>query len=707
MTDYESLSIGRRIVYALDRLGDRIFSPRYNPFYWLGTICFFLLILITVTGIYLFIFYRTDSPYETVQSITTGQWYIGGIMRSIHRYASDGLILFIITHMMREFLLGRYLHWRKFSWISGLLILMASIVVGVIGYWMVWDERAQLIATMTSSLLDDITLFIEPPPISFLSNAAIAKMVFFVLFVMHLGLSFVGISVLAGIHISRSARPSVKPPRIIGIVILVSLLLLSLIIPATSGPPADMGRLPVNASIDWFYLFIFPLISLLPRSVFWITSAAAVLFLFILPFITRSKRPAAAKIIQENCVGCEQCNKDCPYEAIRMIPRTDGRYYLFEAVVMNNRCASCGICVGSCNSRAVEMPYKTIDQIKKEISALINSGRRQNGSPRILGFVCEKGIRPDEFIDAKTRTFKEMPEVSVITFPCSGMVNHAMIEYALESGADGVFIAGCQMRECNYREGSKWTRARLSGERAPVLAANGEINYSRVRAYWLSPLETKELISNIRLFQQELKQAAGVRDYSLVEPMYAEERYKNGIPFLAVPVILLFAFLISFLATGTLYPFYGKNDSLLKFTLKYSSRPKGDCKELTEKETETKLKHMQKTQSPFTSMRLDCARERAATNIEMMLDNKKVLSMTYHPTGLKNDGPTFVYEEMHVEPGRHKIEIKMGDSEKPGSFDYTFKKDVEFKAGEIVVIDFDRVKNEFFVLGQNEGGAAR
>src|SRR4030066_1104684 len=90
--NFKNLSIKRRIVYTVEGFADRLFTPKYNPFYYLGTICAFLLVFIAISGLYLFFFYRTSSPYEAMQSITVNQWYLGGIMRSIHRYASDGLI---------------------------------------------------------------------------------------------------------------------------------------------------------------------------------------------------------------------------------------------------------------------------------------------------------------------------------------------------------------------------------------------------------------------------------------------------------------------------------------------------------------------------------------------------------------------------------------------------------------------------------------
>lgn len=496
-----------KIVYTIENWTNRVFTPKYNPFYYLGTICFFLLVLIVISGVYLFIFYRTGSPYETVQGLTVNQWYIGGIMRSMHRYASDGLIIFLILHLLREFLLGRYRQWRWLSWVSGSALLIVSIVLGIIGYFLVWDEKALLIALKTAQLLDDIPIFIEPPPRTLLSAATMSQMLFFILLLAHIGITLVGMSILAGIHVSKTARPTLKPPRAIIFVILIFISLLSLIVPATSAPPVNMDRVPVDVPLDWFYLFIYPLASILPKGAFWFTAIGSTMLLFIAPWLGRSKRLPVAQI-SERCVGCEQCNKDCPYEAIRMVPRKDGRPYLLQAEVIASRCASCGICVASCESKGPDLPDRTMDQIEEEITKLLCLAQRHDGKPNILGLICEKSVNLDEVVDIENRCLKGIPNAPIVTLPCAGMIHHRIIEHALESGADGVFVCGCQTKECHYREGSKWLQARLKGERAPVLVLKGAVNYSRIRAYWLSPPRTNDLISGISLFQEELRYAS-------------------------------------------------------------------------------------------------------------------------------------------------------------------------------------------------------
>ena len=75
----------------------------------LGAIGFFLFWIVTVSGIYLFIFFDTGviDAYESVESITHAQWFAGGIMRSFHRYASDLMVVMLVVHALREFAYDR------------------------------------------------------------------------------------------------------------------------------------------------------------------------------------------------------------------------------------------------------------------------------------------------------------------------------------------------------------------------------------------------------------------------------------------------------------------------------------------------------------------------------------------------------------------------------------------------------------------------
>ena len=56
----------------LEALFDRIFSPGWNPLYYLGALGFFYYWIVAVTGIYIYIFFDTGitEAYDSIEAIT-------------------------------------------------------------------------------------------------------------------------------------------------------------------------------------------------------------------------------------------------------------------------------------------------------------------------------------------------------------------------------------------------------------------------------------------------------------------------------------------------------------------------------------------------------------------------------------------------------------------------------------------------------------
>ena len=93
----------------------------------------------------------------------------------------------------------------------------------------------------------------------------------------------------------------------------------------------------------------------------WAAGGAVAAVLVAIPFLTRPRahrRPAPSVVSSRLCTSCEQCYVDCPYDAIRMVERSDGRDGLV-ARVNPGSCVSCGICAGSCAPMGVGPPGRT------------------------------------------------------------------------------------------------------------------------------------------------------------------------------------------------------------------------------------------------------------------------------------------------------------------------------------------------------------
>jgi F420-non-reducing hydrogenase iron-sulfur subunit len=105
---------------------------------------------------------------------------------------------------------------------------------------------------------------------------------------------------------------------------------------------------------------------------------------------------------------------------------------------------------------------------------------------KIVALVCERSVKFDGHLD-DSNCMIDCPDINVIKVPCSGQIQPSMIEGSLKKGADGVITTGCRIGDCHYREGNKFLKARLLGERQPKLRPT--VDRKRLQAYWLSALE--------------------------------------------------------------------------------------------------------------------------------------------------------------------------------------------------------------------------
>src|SRR3990172_6266572 len=203
-----------RILFELiDRWSERVFSAELNPLAQLGALAWYCYWIVIVSGIYLYIFFDTGitRAYASVEYLTHVQWYAGGVMRSLHRYASDALIPVVALHMAREYVMDRYRGARWFAWGTGVVLLWFIYASGISGYWVVWDRLAQYVAVATSEWFDALNIFGKPIARNFLNEVAVSGRFFTLMSFIHIAAPLL---LLFGmwVHIQRHVRPRVNPP---------------------------------------------------------------------------------------------------------------------------------------------------------------------------------------------------------------------------------------------------------------------------------------------------------------------------------------------------------------------------------------------------------------------------------------------------------------------------------------------------------------
>jgi coenzyme F420-reducing hydrogenase delta subunit/ferredoxin len=460
-----ALALYRRLEQAFDR----VFGASLNPLRHLGSLGFLLFWLLAISGIFVYILFDTSvvGAYRSIDQLSKGPWYEGGLLRSVHRYAADGFVLVMLGHLLREGLAGRYQGFRRVPWLTGVPLLLLAFVSAIGGFWLCWDQLGQFSALATAEWLDRLPLFGSPLTRNFLTAAAVSDRLFSLLVFVHIGVPLLLVFGL-WFHIQRISRAAVFPPRPLAAATTLTLCVLALAAPVQSHGPADMAIVPAQLQIDWLLLFVHPLTYATSGETVWALLGVSLIVLLGLPFLPQPAPVPVATVDADNCNGCRRCFDDCPYQAVTMVahPTRPARQL---AQVNADLCASCGICAGACPSATpfrgiaslvsgIDMPTLTVDAMRRQLREGLAGLAR--GGPRIVLFGCRQGAAADRLA---------APDVLCLNLLCAGQLPPSFIEYALRDGADAVLIAACEPAGCEFRLGSRWTLERIAGAREPHL----------------------------------------------------------------------------------------------------------------------------------------------------------------------------------------------------------------------------------------------
>ena len=112
----------------------------YSYWYFLGGMTLFLFVIQVMTGILLLLYYRPspDNAYESVQYIMAHVRF-GWLIRSIHSWSANLMVLTAFAHMFSVFFLKAYRKPRELTWLSGMLLLFIVLGFGFSGYLLPWN----------------------------------------------------------------------------------------------------------------------------------------------------------------------------------------------------------------------------------------------------------------------------------------------------------------------------------------------------------------------------------------------------------------------------------------------------------------------------------------------------------------------------------------------------------------------------------------
>lgn len=477
-----------RLALAVEEPVTRLINaPQLNPLYYSGTLTVLLLILVGATGLYLFFFfgYGYQASYRAVAIIDS--LFVGRVIRSIHRYASGAALVTSVIHAFRLWFMGRSRGPRWLAWVSGVGLTALIGLGGVTGYWLIMDQRAQVITDVLLRLtlaytgagewLANQLIRMQQPGQSLVPLVA--------LFLLHL-LVYGLLLGFTWVHVLRLSRPKVFPslPWFLGGSLV--LLIAAVLVPVEVLPPINLEQQPGAVTLDALFLFWVPAALRTDPLVPWAVLGALAVVGAALPWLARPGQPPRIVVSAERCTGCTKCAIDCPYKAIVMQPRTDGRRHKYVAVADQNLCVSCGLCIGSCDVLALTLGAQPVDAVQRAVrQRLAQAQQAAGGKPVQVVFTCERhaahGARPylDHTLVQPDRA------VTVVALPCVGALHPNVLTQTLDAGAAEVRVVGCPPSDCAQRDGNQWLHERLTRQRLPRFKR--AYQHAQVVTRWLPP----------------------------------------------------------------------------------------------------------------------------------------------------------------------------------------------------------------------------
>ncbi len=370
--------VRKHVILPLEKVTNDLFTQKYNPFYYHGALPNFFLWTLFLTGLLLLVYYQAtlSTAYPSMKYITFEAPF-GNAMRSIHRYAADGMMIFVMIHLVRVWFTDRFREYRILPWVTGIVLLSAMFIIGLTGYMLIWDQDAVALTNITANALSAFPVLGAGMAKLLLAGETITDYTITRILFLHLGLPLFMMFML-WMHYLRITRPVTDPPLALNLLLFGGLLAVAGLFPVVLGEAAPPNFDVAIESLKLNVLYAWPqmlAISGVDLALVWLYVLAVPVGLFILPYLQKkAMRGQFAHVVFENCTGCSLCYADCPYEAITMVEREpdDGTRFKKLATVDAGRCANCGLCVGACAFKAIEIPRCESPDVLAEIEKTLS-----------------------------------------------------------------------------------------------------------------------------------------------------------------------------------------------------------------------------------------------------------------------------------------------------------------------------------------------
>ena len=275
-----------------------------------------------------------DAAYESIVYISRDASF-GRLLRGMHSFGASAMILLVVLHLTQVFLHAAYKYPRELNWITGVVLLGFTLAMGFTGQLLRWDANGVWSVVVATEMAGRVPLIGETLAHFVLAGETInggTLTRFFVLHVMVLPaliLMAVGAHLWLVFHNGISEMPAVGQPvdpktyrqdyearlaktgvpfwpyamwrdatAAFGVVTIIVVAAWLFGPPEIGGPP-DPSDLQANPQPDWYFLWYFAVLSLIPPSIeTWVIVGLPLVgfgVLLVLPFLSNRGERAPSK----------------------------------------------------------------------------------------------------------------------------------------------------------------------------------------------------------------------------------------------------------------------------------------------------------------------------------------------------------------------------------------------------------------------------
>lgn len=294
--------------------------------YVLGSATLFVFLVQVVTGIALSSSYVASAgqAYSTLQSISTSRF--GSIVRGIHYFGASAMVILIGLHAIRVYLMASYKYPRQMNWLSGVLLLFLTLGMAFTGQLLRWDQNgfwSAVVAAEQAGKMPVVGTWLGHFVLAGDTAGGATLSRFFaahVFFIPALIFSFLGLHLYLVVHNGISEPPKAGRPvdprtyrvwykelmardgepfwpdaawrdAVFGALVILTVVALAIAIgPEKLGRAPDPTLIGASPKPDWYLLWYYALLSVIPRwsedVVIIVAPLMFAVLLIMLPFVS-------------------------------------------------------------------------------------------------------------------------------------------------------------------------------------------------------------------------------------------------------------------------------------------------------------------------------------------------------------------------------------------------------------------------------------